>query len=173
MTKQQMLDRIDQEYKAISNNVDLLLTEQTILSIHKICCLHLASIQAGVYRKGPALPCGPGHNPPAAADIPHFMSHFINQMLTSRPMFHPIEFAAIAYKRLLDIYPFDSFNEEVATLFMNLLLSASGYPIISVPSVYAGEYEEAMLKARKMPFPDTDPLVYLIGKCITKTKERA
>ena len=166
MTKQEMLNHIDEEFKIQPNDTSFLFTEKTILNLHKICCRSFASIQAGVYRKGPALPCGPGHTPPEASQIPHFMNHFMNQMITSKPMFHPVEFAAISYKRLLDIYPFSSCNEEVATLFMNLLLSKEGYPVISVPSIYAGEYESAMMAARKMPFPDTDPLVVLIGKCI-------
>lgn len=167
MTKQQMLNNIDAELKDSSGNVDFLLTEDTILSLHKICCSS-DSTSAGTYRQESALPCGKGHKPPKASDIDHFMEHFINQMLTSRPMFHPVEFAAIAYKRLLDIYPFDAYNEEVAALFMNLLLSASGYPVVSIPTSYTEEYEAAMIEARKMPFPDTDPLLRLICKCMKK-----
>ncbi|MDO4555783.1 MAG: Fic family protein [Lachnospiraceae bacterium] len=169
MTKIKLLQNIDIEYKRSNADFSNLFSEYTILTLHKICCRNAASIQAGVYRKGPALPCGPGHNPPEASDIPHYMNHFINQMITSRPMFHPIEFAAISYKRLLDIYPFPSFNEETATLFMNLLLSREGYPLASIPSIYAGEYESAMMAARRMPNPDTDPLVCLIAKCIKRS----
>lgn len=170
MTKQQILNHIDKELKNTSGNVDFLLTEDTILSLHKICCTADSAL-AGTYRQGPALPCGDGHKPPEASEIDHFMGHFINQMLTSRPMFHPIEFAVIAYKRLLDIYPFDCCNEEVAALFMNMLLSASGYPIVTIPSDYGKEYKEAMIKAREMPFPDTDPLLFLICKCMNKVPE--
>lgn len=168
MTKQQMLNNIDHEFKDTSGSVDFLLTEDTILSLHKICCTSSDSMSTGIYRQGPALPCGEGHKPPEASELHHFMGHFINQMLTSRPMFHPVEFAAIAYKRLLDIYPFDTCNEEVAALFMNLLLSASGYPVVTIPAAYTEEYEAAMIEARKMPFPDTDPLLRLICKCMNK-----
>ena len=82
-------------------------------------------------------------------------------------MFHPVEFATIAYKRLLDIFPFESHNEETATLFLNLLLAQEGCPVIAPPSTLDG-YEEAMKKARMMPFPDTNSLTMLIAKSLLK-----
>ena len=93
------------------------------------------------------------------------MHHFMNQMQTSHIMFHPVEFAVIAYKRLLDIFPFESHNEETAALFMNLLLARAGYPIADSPKNLAG-YDSAIEKARVMPFPDTDPLVKLVAETL-------
>lgn len=169
MTKQQLLTHIDETYRQNAGDFSGLLTEETIRTLHKICAQASDASKAGIYRDEPVLPCGPNHNPPTPAEIDHFMSHFINQMMTSRPMFHPVEFAAIAYKRLLDIYPFASHNEETALLYMNLLLSRSGYPIITIPDNCKEEYETAMASARTMPFPDTDPFVILIAKCIKET----
>lgn len=169
MTKQQLLNRIDETYRHDVRDLTMLLNEETIKTLHTICSQTKDPSYAGRYRDIPAIPCGPGHNPPKPEDIDHFMKHFINQMTTSIPMFHPVEFAAIAYKRLLDIYPFSSFNEETALLYLNLLLSKSGYPILSIPDTRKEEYESAMVSARTMPFPDTDPLVLLIGKCIEAT----
>jgi Fic family protein len=171
MKKQEQFKRIDQEWKAIPGNVDFLLSEETIKTLQKICCMENPD---GAYRTGDFLPEGPHHNPPKASDLDHFMGHFINQMKTSRIMFHPVEFAAIAYKRLLDISPFAAQNEPTAALFLNLLLSASGYPILPSPSTLGTEYEAAMEKAREMPFPDTDPLVSLIAASMEKIilKER-
>ena len=167
MTKQELFSQIDQTVLTAHQDVSLFFTEDTIKTLHKICCQKNADANAGNYRSEPAPSCGPGHVPPKPSQIPHFMEHFINQMVISRSMFHPIEFAAIAYKRLLDIYPFASCNEETASLFMNLLLAKEGYPLVFMPSA-CDEYKAAMAAARKMPYPDTDPLVLLVAKYIKK-----
>lgn len=160
MTKQELLNHIDQTYKQTETYADPLLSESTIKTLHRLCC---STDNAGEYRMINAAPLGKGHVPPAPEDIDHFMHHFMNQMMTSRVMFHPVEFASIAYKRLLDIFPFETHNEETAVLFMNLLLAQAGYPVLDSPSKSDG-YDDAMEKARMMPFPDTDPLTILVGK---------
>ena len=164
MKKQELLHQIDQTYKNNKNYSTPLLTEHTIKTLHSICC---PTEKAGTYRTTEAAPLGKGHKPPHPDEIEHFMHHFMNQMETSNIMFHPVEFAAIAYKRLLDIFPFETHNEETAALFMNVLLAGEGYPVIDRPSKLEG-YEEAMEKARMMPFPDTDDLTVMIGEEIVR-----
>ena len=164
MTKQALLKLIDQKYKHNNTYSNPLLSEVTIQTLHRLCC---SEEHAGVYRTTQATPLGKGHVPPAPEDIDHFMHHFMNQLLTSHIMFHPVEFAIIAYKRLLDIFPFESHNEETATLFMNVLLAQEGYPVLDSPKDIPG-YESAMEKARMMPFPDTDELTMLVAGQLIK-----
>ena len=164
MTKKKLIENIDSFYKSNGLYENPLLNEGTIQTLHRLCC---SNEHADTYRTVSMKPLGAGHMPPAPEEIHHFMHHFINQMQTSRIMFHPVEFAIIAYKRLLDLYPFESHNEETAVLFMNLLLAQGGYPIVDNPAGLEG-YEEAMEQARTMPFPDTDPLVKLIAKDLIK-----
>lgn len=166
MIKQELLNTIDHKYKQHNKNSNLLLSESTIKILHQLCS---PENKTGAYRSTEAIPQGIGHTPPPAKEIDHFMQHFMNQLETSEIMFHPVEFASIAYKRLLDIYPFDSHNEETATLFLNLLLASHGYPVIESPSSLKG-YEEAMEKARMMPFPDTNPLTILIATALCKKR---
>ena len=160
MTKQELLNQLEQKCNYEKTHKNPLLNEGTIKSLHKLCCQEK---HAGSYRTTDAVPAGKGHKPPAPEEIDHYMHHFMNQMQTSHIMFHPVEFAVIAYKRLLDIYPFESHNEETAVLFLNLLLAQEGYPILDAVNNLDG-YEDAMEKARIMPFPDTDPLVVLVIK---------
>jgi len=164
MTKQELLSKIDQTYKHSNVSLNPLLSESTIKILHKLCC-NMAN--AGTYRTTNTNSLGKGHMPPAPEDIEHYMHHFINQMMTSHIMFHPVEFAIIAYKRLLDIFPFETHNEETATMFMNLLLAQEGYPVLNSPARLES-YESAMEKARMMPFPDTDPLILLIAEELIK-----
>lgn len=160
MTKQVLFHKIDQQYTARKPDLAPLLTEQTIQILHHLCCPEEA---ADSYRCQELNPTGKGHKPPHPDELDHFMNHFINQLELSHAMFHPVEFASIAYKRLLDLSPFASRNEETAALFLNMLLAAQGYPIIRNPVELEG-YSRAMEKARSMPFPDTDDLSVLIGK---------
>lgn len=168
MTKQDLLSKIDKTYRNHDTNTDPILSEYTILTLHRLCSV---GGKEGCYRTTAISPLGVGHKPPAPDEIHHFMEHFINQMKTSRIMFHPVEFAAIAYKRLLDICPFKTNNEETAAMFLNLLLAREGYPIVNQPSDLPG-YEEVMKQARTMPFPDTDPLVILIATAVLDISER-
>lgn len=164
MTKQELFNTVDQTYKHAKTSKNPLLTEETIKTLHRLCC---PNKNGGTYRTSTATSLGKGHIPPAPTEIEHFMHHFINQMETSHVMFHPVEFAVITYKRLLDIYPFESHNEETAMLFLNLLLARQGYPVLG-PLANLDGYEEAMEKARMMPFPDTDPLIILAAKELLK-----
>ncbi len=164
MTKKKLLESIDTAYTTNTPHINPLLNESTIQSLHRLCCPFET---AGSYRTIPAPSLGMGHMPPPPSEIEHFMHHFMNQMETSHIMFHPVEFAIIAYKRLLDIFPFESHNEETAVLFMNLLLAQGGYPIADDPSKLDG-YEKAMEQARTMPFPDTDSLVKLVAETLKK-----
>lgn len=137
-----------------------LLTEETLQILHSICC---PKDKSKTYRTIDLSSTGKGHKPPHPEEIEHFMNHFIGQLETSLGLFHPVEFSAIAYKRFLDLSPFVSHNEETGALFLNVLLSSAGYPVIQNPISLPG-YGEAMEKARIMPFPDTDELTTLIGE---------
>lgn len=164
MLKSEIFTKLDSACNKHNPQNNPLLNKITIRTLHRLCC---HSEKAGTYRTTSAASLGPGHIPPVPEEIDHFMHHFMNQMQTSHIMFHPVEFAIIAYKRLLDIFPFESHNEETAVLFMNLLLAQSGYSIADDPSGLEG-YEKAMEQARTMPFPDTDPLVKLIAESLIK-----
>lgn len=162
MTKSELFAKLDITYNTNQIHINSLLNESTIKTLHRLCC---PQKKAGNYRTVAADSLGTGHVPPAPEEIDHYMHHFMNQMQTSHIMFHPVEFAIIAYKRLLDIFPFESHNEETASLFMNLLLAQAGYPIADSPKNLAG-YDAAIEKARIMPFPDTDPLVKLVAETL-------
>ena len=45
-------------------------------------------------------------SPPAPDEVPHLMAHLVDQLSSSRTTLHPIELAAMAHKRLVDIHPF-------------------------------------------------------------------
>lgn len=77
--------------------------------------------QGGIYRTI-SLPQGGA----APVDIPRLMDHLVEQILSSRFTLTPPELAAMAGRRLLEILPFDSKNEETAAALKKLILDAYG-----------------------------------------------
>lgn len=94
------------------------------------------------------LPPVPGNRFPSPRDIPHLMEHFASQIQYSKGALHPVELGAMAYKRIVDIAPFDADNEKLAQAVMNQLLSGAGYPVLSLPLCDQEGYDEALLSSR-------------------------
>lgn len=74
----------------------------------------------GIYRKGP-------HSDGAAPeDIQRLMGHLAEQICSSRFTLSPAELAAMAERRLLEIRPFESANEETGRALKNAILNDLG-----------------------------------------------
>lgn len=127
--------------------------------------------EAGNYRNIIIKEPGIRHTPPAPAELAHLMSHFIGQMQISRQMFHPIEFAAICHKRVLEICPFKEGNKEVAMLVMNLILAHHGYEIIPSFTAQEGDYLSTLEAAQHPSSPDIDSFISFIAQCVVKIEE--
>lgn len=95
--------------------------------------------------------CSPeGYSCPDPEDLPHLMEHFSSQIYFSRHTLHPIELAAMACKRFLDISPFPGKNQELSLLILNYLLLRAGYPEITVPDEAKEEYHKALASSRSV-----------------------
>lgn len=62
---------------------------------------------------------------------------------------HPVELAALAHRKLMDIHPFVDGNGRTARLLMNLILVRNGYCIISIPPILRYDYIVALQKAQR------------------------
>lgn len=89
-----------------------------------------------------------GYQPPEAGELPRLMHHLEEQISFSRHTLHPVELAAMAYKRLLDISPFETGNQETACLLMNRILTHFGYQEITDPSCLGERYSRALAVSR-------------------------
>lgn len=69
------------------------------------------------------------------------MKHLADQIHSSRSTLHPIELAAMAHKRLVDIHPFVDGNGRTARLLMNLILVNVGYGVVSIPHMEKRLYQ--------------------------------
>lgn len=88
------------------------ITETIIKRLHYLFYNKMDQEEAGQYRKSQVYISGTEYLPPAPEEVPHLMEHFINQIQNSKKLMHPIEFASICHKRLVDIHPFKDGMEE-------------------------------------------------------------
>lgn len=146
------------------------ITESTIQKLHRLFYEGIDSENAGKYRDIQVYISGTDYIPPAPEDVPRLMEHFIQQMEYSEKQFHPIEFAALCHKRLVDIHPFTDGNGRTARLLMNILLIRAGYGIVSISPVLRLDYIQALMASQKPDNPDTDPFVKLITECVIETE---
>lgn len=157
---------LSKAYDYMVQAVQTELGEDTLLSLHSLLYADTDKGQAGQYRFDSRHISRTAYTPPASEEIPHLIQHFFQQMDYSRKQFHPIEFAALSHKRILDICPFSHGNFCVAYLFLNLLLLRDGYGIALLPASRCGEYFEAVKASQKPGFPEIDSLTDLIAASV-------
>jgi Fic family protein len=153
---------------ARTNN--FVITEEVIKRLHFLFYHKLDQEEAGQYRKIHVFISGAEYLPPSPEEIPHLMEQFIRQMQISNKLMHPIEFAAICHKRLVDIHPFKDGNGRTARLLMNLILINAGYGITSIPPVLRNEYINALIISQRETNPDIDTFIEFIAECVIETQ---
>lgn len=151
---------------SLAGTEQLEITETIIQRLHYLLYYKMDYEEAGQYRRTQVSISGTEHMPPKAEDVPHLMEHFMNQMQSSKRLLHPIEFAAMCYKRLVDIEPFGEGNGKVARLLMNVILVNAGYGITSIPPELRYEYSNALVLSQRKNNPNIDTFVDLITECV-------
>ncbi len=156
----------------LAKEKEVQITEVLLKKFHELILEEMGLIEeAGNYRSIMIKGRSTRFSPPAPDELEHLMSHFISQMQISRQMFHPIEFAAICHKRILEICPFKEYNEEVAMAVMNLILVHQGYEMITSFKDQEGEYLRTLELAQHPSSPDIDGFIYFIAQCVVKVEK--
>jgi|GEM_PF-1122444 len=150
---------------------NLIINEDMIRQMYTSLIEGTDLIQTGSYRITTADTLGIKAIPPSAEEIDSLISHFIHQIETSKMMFHPIEFAAMCHKRIIDIQPFPIGNGHIARLLMNLILVQEGYGVVIIPPRAREEYFNAIIASRRPNTPDIDTLLQFIAKSMIDTQE--
>lgn len=141
------------------------ITEEMILRLHYLFYSGIDAERAGKYRNGQVFITGTEYIPPAAEDVPNLMQAFIAELHQKRDRLHPVELAAYAHRRLVDIHPFQDGNGRTARLLMNLILVNRGYCIVSIPPVLRHDYITALQQAQREKAPTDEAFVRLICEC--------
>lgn len=152
----------------LARQPDMDITEDTIKKLHRLFYQKVDADHAGSYRTIQVYISGTEYIPPSPDDVPLLMKELVNKLNSSRSAVHPIELAAMAHKRLVDIHPFVDGNGRTARLLMNLILVNAGYGVVSIPPVLRNDYINALSASRRLD--DMEPFSKLIAECVIETE---
>lgn len=153
----------------VARQQNLNLSEEIIKKLHQLFYQRIDIEQAGMYRMIQVYIPETQYVPPLPEEIPQFMKHLADQIHSSHTTLHPIELAAMAHKRLIDIHPFIDGNGNTARLLMNLILVNAGYAITSIPLMKQNDYINALSIARKQS--DMDTFTRFIAICVIEAQK--
>lgn len=150
---------------SLARDRNVVITEDMILHLHNLFYSGIDPDNAGQYRKGQVFITGTEYLPPAAEDVPKCMASFIRELAENQNSLHPIEFAAYAHRRLVDIHPFQDGNGRTARLLMNLILLNHGYCVVSIPPILRHDYIVALQQSQRKENPSDEAFLKLIAEC--------
>ncbi len=104
------------------------ITETTIRQIQSLILRTIDDDNAGSYRRINVRITGSSFVPPDVSQVAAMMNDFVKWLNGEAAHLHPVERAALAHFKLVDIHPFVDGNGRTARLLMNLLLIRAGYP---------------------------------------------
>lgn len=119
------------------------ITEDDILSIHKLILNGIIDVWAGKYRQTQVYIRGTSLDLPRPAEVPILMRKFV-EWLGDRQAEHPVKVASDAHFKFESIHPFVDGNGRVGRLLMNLILIINGYPMAIVRNEERAQYLQAL-----------------------------
>jgi Fic family protein len=140
-------------------------SELMITNLHKLFFQKIDNKVAGAYRDAQVFITGTEYIPPPAGEVPVLMKELSSDLEQKWNSEHPVNLAAYAHQRLVDIHPFEDGNGRTARLLMNLILINKGYQIVSIPPIFRQEYINAINKGRRGGSKIGGALAKFIAEC--------
>lgn len=144
------------------------ITENDILTMHKLFYSDIDGKAAGVYRNIPVFISGSDYAVCKVEQIPDKIAELIGWANGQRWDYHPVEFAALLHKKFVFIHPFKDGNGRLARLLMNAALIQSGYLLAIIPPILRHEYIALLEKAHKNDKPFIE---FIAGRVLETEKE--
>jgi Fic family protein len=120
---------------------------------------------AGVYRKHNIIVHGAGFPTPKWKELFPLMDEFYSAFKEKKNNnIHPVELAAFAHLRLVQIHPFADGNGRTSRLLMNLILVNQGYQIINIRKQIRKEYYIALREADKQNYDSNSFFNFIASK---------
>lgn len=143
----------------------------TIRQLHYLS-YEAVSHEAGAFRKEKCQILDTEYQGAVPEELEHLTEHFTNQMNSSRRLLHPVEYAAICHKRIMDIYPFREGNGLIAILLMNMVLENEGYGVALIPSQKYSEYIHSLMTSQRERTPDFDVFIKFIAERVIEAESK-
>lgn len=153
-------------YDLVEQNHPHTISEHLIRELQNIVIGSIDKSIAGTYRTVEVGITASSHQPPRAVEIPGKMSDFIDWYLLQKSKLHPVELAALAHHKLVNIHPFADGNGRTARLLMNIILMQSGYPLVVILKHDRKKYYESLAKADR---GDNLPFVDFISRAVERS----
>lgn len=118
-------------------------TEEDILSLHRVILTGIQSEEAGRYRRERVRIAGASLILPNPLKVPDLMADFARELGNPAGV-HPVLHAARVHYGLVAIHPFIDGNGRTSRLLMNLLLLRAGYPAALIPVAERARYYTAL-----------------------------
>ena len=131
-------------------------TENDILTMHRMFYGGIDEKNAGVYRAVPIIVTGSKYGASKPHKIKGDMDELFRWVNIAKSSLHPVELAAGAHKRFAFIHPFIDGNGRIARLIMNVILIQNGYIPAVIPPVLRQEYISLLEKAHTDDIPFTE-----------------
>lgn len=138
----------------------------TIRQIHHLILSKIDDEEAGNYRKLEVRITGAKFIPPTPILVPSLMHDFDLWLKRNFKKIDPIEFAALAHYKLVDIHPFIDGNGRSARLLMNLILIRAGYPPAVILNVDRKKYYRTLRLGHE---DNLKPFVNFIARSIERS----
>jgi Fic family protein len=124
------------------------ITEQDILTMHKLLEGGLETGSAGEYRSAAVFVTGTKFKFPSAAEVPGPMRALFEQSFPRLGSLHPVVKSAKIHQEIVTCHPFGDGNGRVARLAMNSILIQHGYMPVQIHPVIRQEYVDSLRHAQ-------------------------
>jgi len=108
------------------------LSKRLVCKLHEIIMENINDEEAGHFRSYDVAIQGANWMPVKGLEVKEKFEEFMVWYRKNREKLHPIELAAIAHFKFIEVHPFGDGNGRVARLITNLILMKNGYPPINI-----------------------------------------
>ena len=146
-------------YDLIEHDKRQTVSERLIRSLQQLVIKDIEDQESGQYRKGNVMITGSSHRPPEPYEVTKLMEELVSWVRKNQNKMHPVELAALAHHKLVNIHPFSDGNGRTARLFMNLILMQKGYPMVIILKNDRQKYYRALDMADRGNTTDIEKLI--------------
>lgn len=136
-------------YDHVYSLLDRAITEEDVLSLHKLFFQQIDSGNAGRYRQRNVIITGTDYLPPDYNKVPELMKKYITNLNKVDNNKHPLELASDLHAEFEAIHPFIDGNGRIGRLLFSIMTMKNGYCPVIIPPVRRAEYITAMRKSNK------------------------
>lgn len=139
---------------------------EVVREVHRLILTKIDDENAGRYRDVNVRITGSTHLPPDSQKVPRLMREFDQWLKLESKKLNPVEYAALAHFKLVDIHPFVDGNGRTARLLMNLILMRDDFPPTVILNSERGKYYDVLEAAHRR---DDKPFVDFVGRSLERS----